>query len=248
MKWLRLVRGELRKLTTTSMPWAFVAVLVVVAAVNAAAIVLGTDADGSKGFIATAEDQLSLLAFGANAMVITGFFGAIAVSREYGHGTVVPTFLTTPRRVRAVLAQLTAVFVGGGALGLVGAGLIIVTGAISIPAVDHEFVLSLGTITRVLAAATLAGGLGAVLGAGVGALVRNTGGAVVGAVLLLVILPPLAPQLVSQAASWIPGTLVNVISGVGDDPGLAGALLALAAWSLVPAAIGLAAVQKRDVV
>jgi len=248
VKWLKLVRGELRKLTTTSMPWAFVAVLVVIAAINAAAIIWGTDADGSKAFISTAEDQLSLLAFGANAMLITGLFGAIAVSREYGHGTVVPTFLTTPRRTRAVLAQLTAVFVGGGVLGLVGAGLILVTGAISIPAVDYEFMLSAGTVTRILAAAVLAGGLGAVLGAGIGALVRNTGGAVVGAVLVLLILPPLAVQLASGAAFWIPGTLVSVLSGVVDDPGLPAALLALAAWSLVPAVIGLAAVQKRDVV
>jgi hypothetical protein len=65
---------------------------------------------------------------------------------------------------------------------------------------------------------------------------------------VLVILPPLATQLASGAASWIPGTLVNVVSGVVDDPGLPAALSALAAWSLVPAAIGLAAVQKRDVV
>lgn len=87
-----------------------------------------------------------------------------------------------------------------------------------------------------------------VLGAGIGALVRNTGGAVVGAVLVLVILPPLAIQLASGAASWIPGTLVSVLSGVVDDPGLPAALLALAAWSLVPALIGLIAVQRRDVV
>ncbi len=55
-----------------------------------------------------------------------------------------------------------------------------------------------------------------VLGAGVGALVRNTGGAVTGAILLLVILPPLAVQMVSETASWVPGTLANVVSGVTD--------------------------------
>lgn len=103
-------------------------------------------------------------------------------------------------------------------------------------------------VSRILAAAILAGGLSAVLGAGIGALVRDTGGAVVGAVLVLLILPPLAIQLASGAASRIPGTLVSVLSGVVADPELPGSLLALAAWSLVPAVIGLAAVQKRDVV
>ena len=65
-----------------------------------------------EAFIATAADQQSLMAFAFNAMLGTGLFGAIAVAREYGHHTVVPTFLTSPRRVRAGLAQLTAVLLG----------------------------------------------------------------------------------------------------------------------------------------
>ena len=67
---LRLVRAEMRKLTTTKMPWGFLAVLAVISATTAAAVVWGADADGSKAFIATREDQRSLLAFGANAMVL----------------------------------------------------------------------------------------------------------------------------------------------------------------------------------
>ncbi len=102
----RLIRSELRKLTTTKMPWAFLAVLVVLAGINAFAVIAGTDFDGSKAFISTAADQQSLMAFAANAFAIAGLFGAIAVAREYGHHTVVPTFLAAPRRARAVLAQL----------------------------------------------------------------------------------------------------------------------------------------------
>ena len=117
MKWLRLVRAELRKLTTTKLPWGFLAVLVVIAA---AVVMFGTDMDGSKTFISTAADQQSLMAFAANAMIGTGLFGAIAVAREFGHNTVVPMFLTSPRRYRGVLAQLTAIMLVGGLLGLVG--------------------------------------------------------------------------------------------------------------------------------
>jgi len=119
----RLIRAELRKLTTTRMPIAFVAVLVAISATTAIAVIFGTDFDGSKGFISTADDQLSLMAFASNAMMIAGLFGAIAVAREYGHGTVVPTYLAAPRRGRAVVAQLAAVLVGGAVLGLIGAGL-----------------------------------------------------------------------------------------------------------------------------
>ena len=43
MIWTRLVRAELLKLTTTNMPWALLAVLVVISAINAIAVVWGTD-------------------------------------------------------------------------------------------------------------------------------------------------------------------------------------------------------------
>ena len=83
MRWLRLVRAEIRKLTATKLPWGFLAVLVVIAGIDAA-VVFGTDMDGSKGFIATAADQQSLMAFAFNAMLGTAFFGAIAVARDPG--------------------------------------------------------------------------------------------------------------------------------------------------------------------
>lgn len=38
-----LVRGEIRKITTTKLPWVFLAVLVVIAALNAAIVAFGTE-------------------------------------------------------------------------------------------------------------------------------------------------------------------------------------------------------------
>ena len=248
MRWSRLVRSELRKLTTTKMPWAFLAVAVVFAAINATAVVFGTDMDGSKAFIATAADQQSLMAFASNAMMIAGLFGAIAVAREYGHHTVVPTFLAVPRRHRAVLAQLTAVCAGGGLFGLVGAALTVAAVALSLPTTDYGFLVPAGDVVQVIAAAAVSGAAGAVLGAGIGASIRNTGGAVTGAFLMLIVAPPLLVQLVNDAGSWVPATLTAVLSGVGTEVGVPAALAALTAWALVPAAIGLIVVEKRDVI
>jgi len=248
MSWLRLLRAELRKLSTTKMPWGFLAVLVVISATTAAAVLWGTDADGSKGFISTAEDQRSLMAFGLNAMIVAGLFGAIAVAREYGHGTVIPTFLTAPRRHRAVLAQFTAVLLGGALLGLVGAGLTIAAVAASLPVIDYDFLVSAGAVTQVLAASAFAGASGAVLGAGIGAIVRNMGGAVTAAVLVLFIIPPLVVQLVPKAISWVPGELAAVLSGVSSEVGLLAAMAVVAAWGIIPAAVGLIFVQRRDVI
>jgi len=252
MSWTRLIRSELRKLTTTRMPLAFLAVLVVISGLSAVAVVFGTDFDGSKAFISTAADQRSLMASAANAMMGAGLFGAIAVAREYGHNTVIPTFLSSPRRHRAVLAQYTAVAIVGGALSFAGAVFTVAAVALSLPTTEFGFLVSVGGVAQVLAASTFAGACGALLGAGIGAIVRNTGGAVTGAVLALIIAPPLMVQMASDAASWIPTTLASVLSGVtreiGSDVGAGSAVLGSALWALVPAAIGLVAVHRRDVV
>ena len=248
MNWLRIVKAELRKLTTTKMPLAFLIVFVAFGAGNAIAVAFGTDMDGSKTFISTAADQQSLIAFAANAFLIAGLFGAIALAREYGHGTVVLTFLTTPRRPQAVLAQYTAAFVAGSVLGLVGAGVIAASVALGLSATDYGFMVSAADLAQVLAASSLAGGAGAVLGAGIGALVRNTGGAVTGTFLALVMLPPLAVQMAGETATWVPTTLANVVSGIDNAAGVAVAIAAIAMWAFVPAAVGLVAVNRRDVV
>lgn len=246
--WTRLVRAELRKLTTTRMVWGFAAVLVALAAVNAAVVVFGTDMDGSKAFIATAGDQRSLVAFAANALLGASLFGAVAVAREYAHGTVIPTFLSAPRRHRAVLAQLIAVLVFGALLGFVGAGLTVIAVALALPTTQYGFLMSAGAVAQVLAASAFAAAVGAVLGAGIGAVVRNTGGAVAGVVLALMIAPPLIVQLAHGSGSWMPAALANVLSGVTDDVAVPAAVLAMLAWAVIPAAIGLLSVQRRDVV
>jgi ABC-2 type transport system permease protein len=255
MTWMRLLRAELRKLTTTKMPWAFLAVLMAISGTTATAVVAGTDFDGSKGFISTAADQRSLMAFAANATVIAGLFGAMAVAREYAHGTVIPTFLSSPRRHRAVLAQYAAVGLGGAVLGFVGAALTVAAVALALPTTEYGFMVSAGGVAQVIGASSFAGAAGAVLGAGIGAIVRNTGGAVTGAVLALIIAPPLLVQLVSDASGWVPSTLANVaLSGVAAEDaastqaGVAAAVVALAAWAIVPAAVGLITVRRRDIV
>ena len=249
MTWLRLIKGELRKLVTTKILLGFLLALVVIAAIDAAAVAFGTDMDGSKTFISTAEDQVSLMAFGFNAMIGTALFGAIAVAREYGHTTVVPMFLTSPRRHRAVLAQLTAVLLAGAMLGLVGEAMIVAAVGLALPSTEFAFLASAGDISRLMLASMLAGMAGAVLGAGIGALIRNLGGAVTVTVLLLFIAPGMAVQLINEFRLLdAHRPLLSVVSGVTTEISVGAALLALAAWALLPAAAGLVAVQRRDVV
>jgi ABC-2 type transport system permease protein len=237
------------------MPLAFLVVLASIGAINASAVIWSTDLDGGKDFIATAADQRSMVAFASNAVLIAGLFGAIAVSREFAHGTVIPTFLSSPRRRRAVLAQFSAVAIGGAAVGLVGAALTILGVAVALPTTEFDFMISAAGVLGVLAASAYAGAVGAVLGAGIGAIVRNAGGAVTGAVVALIVAPPLIVQAINDASRWIPSALATGLAGV--DPEAAGleiqdnfvaAILGLAAWALIPALVGLVSVERRDVV
>ena len=248
MTWTNLTRSEIRKLTTTRMPLAFVAVLVVLAVLNGVAVAIGTDMDGSKTFISTAADQQSLMAFAANALMIAGLFGAIAAAREYAHSTVIATYLAAPHRPRALRAQFAAIGLGGAILGLLGASLTVIGVAASLPLTDHGFMVTASGVARVIAASALAGASGAVLGAAIGTVVRNTGGAVTGAVLVLIMAPPLVVQLANGTATWLPSTIANVASGVTDDTSAVAAGVAMALWALIPALIALQVIRRRDVV
>jgi hypothetical protein len=108
--------------------------------------------------------------------------------------------------------------------------------------------VSAADLVQVLGAATLTGAAGAMLGAGIGTLIRNTGGAATGTIVLLFILPPLAVRMVNEAARWVPSTLANVVSGVDTTMGIGVAIAAVLIWAMVPAALGLAAAIRRDVV
>ena len=248
MKNTKLIRSEIRRLTTTRMPLAFLAVLGAMAALNAAIVAWGSDADGTQTFLSTALDQKSLIAFSANSIMIAGLFGATAIARGYGNGTVVHVFLATPRRLRALLAQFTAVALGGAVLGLAGVAMTTAAVAAVLPTTEFEFMISTGDMIRLLAASSFAGTAGALLGAGIGALVRNTGGAVTGAVLMLVFAPPLVVQISGGAANWIPPTLANVVSGVTNEVTALAAIAALTCWAGIPAIIGLVSAVKRDVI
>lgn len=244
----RLLRAELRKLTSTRMPWAFVIGLAAFAGINAVAVVFGTDADGSKAFVSTAADQQSLIAFATNALLLGSLFGTLAVAREYGHGTVVPTFLAMPVRWRSMLATYAAAGIGGAVLGLVGVTLTTVAVAATLPTTEFGFLVGATDLARVVAASVVAGAAGALVGAGIGAVVRNSGGAAVGTFVALVIAPPLFAQLAAGIADWIPGALAGSLAGVSDELSPLAAVAGLAVWALVPMIVGLLIAERSDVV
>ena len=76
---------------------------------------------------------------------------------------------------------------------------------------------------------------------------HNVGGAVTNTVLVLIIAPPLVVQPLNGSGSRMPGILANIVSGTATDVAMSAALAALATWAIVPAMIGLIAIERRDV-
>lgn len=252
----RLVRAEWTKLFTTRV---WIGLLLGGCALVAAFAALftgfaGVEQNGQPGLPAVGTEQFEELVFAvsANASVMLLILGIIGMTQEYRHRTATPTFLTTPRRGRVVVAKLLAY------------GLVAVPFALLIVAVDVLVVwiyagargaapsLS-GDNLRVLAGAGIALVIFTVIGVGVGALLRNQVGAIVGALVYLYVVEPIISSIpaTQSAFKWLPGGAVQAMTATFEGPELLepwqGGLLLLG-YGLVAAVLGTFLAVRRDIV
>src|SRR5262245_13213937 len=185
---IRLVQGEVRKLFTTLL-WLWM--LLGSFALTAIFMSVTLGLDGAEGNpnppLATDVGQRNLFGIAGAASVFVLILGIIAITGEFRHQTVTPTFLNTPHRGRVVISKLvTYVLVGLG----YGIAVVLLAIAIALPwlsAKDIDVSLTGNGIPGTLVGVIAGLGLYALLGVGVGALIRNQIAAVVGAVVYLVI-------------------------------------------------------------
>src|SRR3712207_4386728 len=175
------------------------------------------------------------------------------MTQEYRHRTATPTFLTTPRRGRVVIAKL------------VSYALTAVPFALLVMAVNYLVVLiyagargdapSLtGDNLRVLSSSGLALVIYTVIGVGVGALLRNQVGAIVGALVYLFVIEGIiirAIPALRPAFKWLPGGAQQALTSTPSpvellDPWQGGLLLL--GYGLVAAILGTLIAVRRDVV
>jgi ABC-2 type transport system permease protein len=249
----RLVRAEWTKLFTTRV-WLGL-VLGACALVAGFTVLLTAFAgDPESGLPPVGSEVYEELAFAtaANVVVLFMILGIIGMTQEYRHRTATPTFLTTPRRWRVVVAKL------------VGYALAAVPFALAVLAVNYLVVLvhagargaapSLtGDNLRVLASSGLALVVYAVIGVGIGALVRNQVGAIVGGLVYLFVVEPVIRQIPATAGAykWMPGGALEALTATFQGPELLepwqGGLLLLG-YGLVAAFLGTMLAVRRDVV
>ena len=265
------VRAEIAKLLTTKIWWILAIILVVyVAAVSGGLGALfgflaqSGDQESAQG--APPTESLAPILYGSVSTfgyVFPVLLGALAVTSEYRHQLLTPTFLATPKRGTVLAAKSVALLLFGAVYGIVGVIASFGAGAGALALFGLDTQLGESETWAMMARAILALALWAVIGVGLGALIPNQVAAIV---VILAFTQFVEPTLraVTMFAEWaaavgkfLPGAASDALVGatsffnvgaVGGDTlewWQGGLLLALLA--LVLTVVGYFISWKRDV-
>jgi ABC-2 type transport system permease protein len=222
---IRLVGAELLKLRTTRTFWALAGSAMGLVVLI---VVLSVALDDQLN---TEQDVRDLLSTTGLSGLLTLVLGVVVGAGEYRHGTIASTLLVTPKRLRAVAAQVIACGLGGLAIAFVTAA---VAMAIALPWLSAKDVLmpSAGDLAGDLLGGILYAGLAAALGAAVGALLRNQVAAVVTILVLIFVVDPVLATLLEGVAPFTLTGLGAAMSGAsGDDTDLLAPGVAALIWA-----------------
>jgi ABC-2 type transport system permease protein len=176
--------------------------------------------------------------------------GILSITTEFRHGTITPSLLVLPNRVRLVLAKLGASVAVGLALGLLATVLValIVKGIGGLRDLDTS-----GDVLPLIIGGTIATGLYAALGVGVGAVMRNQVGAIIGSLVYLFVLENLLqiiPGVDDVLSKYGIGGVGNALSGADEPNDLLGQLpagLLFALYCAIFIGAGITLMRQRDI-
>ena len=246
----RLVTAEIFKLRTTRTFYGVVGGalgLVFLIVIIASATATWSPADTPM------RDLLGISGF---AQVFALVLGILAVTSEFRFGTITPSLLVVPDRVRLTLAKLGASLATGLVLGLVATGLAAAIGAAILNARGIDTGLTGSQATKMIVGGIVVIALYAALGVGVGAIVRNQVGAVVGTLVylfvlenLLQIVKPLRDVLAKYGFGGVGQGLTGTGDAGADHPplGQVTAGLVLAGYCAIFLIAGIAMMKRRDI-
>lgn len=242
------IRSELLKLRTTR---TFLGI--VIATLGLVALIAGAQAS-LDSFDAGATPGIDLLDVAGLAQPFALVLGILAVSTEFRHGTITPTLLATPDRLRLMLAKLSAHGAAGIVLGLVAYGLAALLMAVILPLRDISTGISAGDGIEQVVGGIVCIALLAAIGVGVGAVVRNQVGAVIGGLAWMFMIEPLLTAI-PTVGGWVEdygiGGAITAVSGSelgggADISQVAGGLLLLG-YAILLAVAGVILLRRRDI-
>ncbi|QGQ19886.1 ABC transporter permease subunit [Cellulomonas sp. JZ18] len=268
------LRTEYRKLVTTRLWWVLLLVMVVymafLSAVMAWAVSQGAGTGpavpGGPGGAEGGLDPSGVVRTVYTIAVTFGYafplvVGTLAVTTEFRHRTVTPTFLLEPRRDVVLVAKLVVGAAAGVLFGVVGTAASAGTGALVLGLLGEPTGLDDAGTWGTLALSALALAVWAVVGVALGTVLTNQVAAVVVILAFTQFLEPVL-RVVLGLTSWgqdvaryLPGAAGEAISGGSFYSEAAGVpllpawqgLLVLLGYAVVLAALGRLTTLRRDV-
>ncbi len=263
------IKSEFRKFFTTRMWWGMAIAMFIGGALFA--VILGivltippTQEAIDAGRPTGSPLQVANSVYTAGLTIgytLTLVIGIMQIGSEYRHKTVTSTFLSTPRRIRVMLAKVVALMGIGAVYGLISLVGSVIAGAIVLQTRGADPFPS-SEIFRALTLSLLVLGLWALIGLGVGILIPNQVAALLIAVGVAWIIEPLAGFALSfwgfgrdHIVQYMPSSATNaMVSGVSQGGNNAvqplswwAAALVLATYAAVLSAIGTWRTVRQDI-
>ncbi|MDR1152680.1 MAG: hypothetical protein LBK72_09455 [Bifidobacteriaceae bacterium] len=205
---------EYRKVTTTRSWWLC---LVGMAGYTALlALLVGWALD--QGGTAMASDQVAGSIYTLGASMGYAFplaVGALAVTGEFRHRTIMPTLLAEPRKGVVMAAKVLVSLATGLVYGLVGTLVCAGTGAAMLAARGEPTHLTEAATLRVLGASVLLLAVWAVLGTALGTLITNQGVVIVAILAFTQFIEPLARMVLG--GNPVGGNVVKLLPGAAGE-------------------------------
>ena len=140
----------------------------------------------------------------------------MAITSEFRHGTIRPTFVVTPRR-RVIGAKVLASLLMGVLFGLAAIGLSFGIGYAILAGRDIPLALSTSDVLWLFVGTPVLTAAWAAIGVGVGAVVRNQVFAVIGLIVWAMVIDNLLVNLVPRIGSYTPGAASAAIIAYPAD-------------------------------
>jgi ABC-2 type transport system permease protein len=201
------------------------------------------------GELHTVDRQYAFLSAGTAGALFASLIGVMAITSEYRHGTIRPTFVVTPRRQRVVAAKVVASLLMGVLFGLVAIGLSFGVGYLILSARGIDLALSRTDVLWLVLGTPVLTAAWAAVGLGFGAIVRNQVFAVIGLIVWAMVVDNLLRALVPSIGGYTPsGASAAIVADPSEYvlPAAAGGGILLAYVGAFVAA-GAWLVARRDV-
>ncbi|MEX1079299.1 MAG: ABC transporter permease [Homoserinimonas sp.] len=267
---MNAIRAELVKLTTTRMWWILPVILLVYVAFTAlilAAVFSGVISP-DEGAPELSEDALPPIIYSiahSIGYVFPLLLGTLAVTGEFRHQTLTPTFLATPRRGRVLAAKLVVMAIFGALYGVVALIGAVGPGAAILSIDDGVSGLDDSETWLMFARIVVAMALWAVIGVGLGTLIPNQVAAIVVVLAFTQFVEPILRTVATfidwaaDVGNYLPGAAGDTLAGASIFTALGmasgegqtlewwhGGLLLLG-YALVTAVVGYLGSWRRDV-